>query len=112
MIAPTGLLTEASLRIAEEVKAVAHETGASAAQLAIVRTLLNPAVAAPLIGARPHARAGAGQPGRAGRHAGRGGRGAPGCGQPGSAIFPQRFTERPLVPQLVFGGAAVARRGA
>jgi hypothetical protein len=26
-------------------------------------------------------------------------------------IFPQRFVERPLVQQLVFGGAAVARRG-
>jgi aryl-alcohol dehydrogenase-like predicted oxidoreductase len=35
VIASTGLLNEASLRIAEEVKAVARETGASAAQVAL-----------------------------------------------------------------------------
>jgi len=27
-----------------------------------------------------------------------------------TAIFPARFVDRPLVQQLIFGGAAVARR--
>jgi aryl-alcohol dehydrogenase-like predicted oxidoreductase len=111
VIASTGLLNEASLRIAEEVKAVARETGASAAQVALAWTLLNPAVTAPVIGARTLAQAqdnlGALDVRLDAHHVARldvASRPAP--------IFPQRFVERPLAPQLVFGGAAVERRTA
>ncbi|HKU05679.1 MAG TPA: aldo/keto reductase [Bradyrhizobium sp.] len=110
VIASTGLLNAASLRIAEEVKAVARETGASAAQVALVWTLLNPAVTAPVIGARTLAQAqdnlGALDVKLDPDHVAR----LDAASRP-APIFPQRFTERPLVQQLVFGGAAVERRG-
>ncbi|KQY01390.1 aldo/keto reductase [Massilia sp. Root133] len=110
VIASTGLLNAASLRIAEEVKAVARETGASAAQVALAWTLLNPAVTAPVIGARTLAQAqdnlGALDVKLDPDHVAR----LDAASRP-APIFPQRFTERPLVRQLVFGGAAVERRG-
>jgi len=110
VIASTGLLNEASLRIAEEVKAVARATGASAAQVALAWTLLNPAVTAPVIGARTLAQAednlGALDVRLDADHVAR----LDAASRP-APIFPQRFTERPLVRQLVFGGAAVERRG-
>lgn len=110
VIASTGLLNAASLRIAEEVKAVARETGASAAQVALAWTLLNPAVTAPVIGARTLAQAqdnlGALDVKLDPDHVAR----LDAASRP-APIFPQRFTERPLVQQLVFGGAAVERRG-
>jgi aryl-alcohol dehydrogenase-like predicted oxidoreductase len=109
VIASTGLLNEASLRIAEEVKAVARETGASAAQVALAWTLLNPAVTAPVIGARTLAQAqdnlGALDVRLDTDHVAR----LDAASRP-APIFPQRFVERPLVQQLVFGGAAVERR--
>lgn len=110
VIASTGLLNEASLRIAEEVKAVARATGASAAQVALAWTLLHPAVTAPVIGARTLAQAqdnlGALDVKLDPDHVTR----LNAASRP-APIFPQRFTERPLVQQLVFGGAAVERRG-
>lgn len=48
----TAALTERGIAIAEEVKAVAAEIGATPAQVAIAWTLCNPAVTAPIIGAR------------------------------------------------------------
>ncbi|WP_371765001.1 aldo/keto reductase [Massilia sp.] len=110
VIASTGLLNEASLRTAEEVKAVARETGASAAQVALAWTLLHPAVTAPVIGARTLAQAqdnlGALDVKLDPDHVAR----LDAASRP-APIFPQRFTERPLVQQLVFAGAAVERRG-
>lgn len=110
VIASTGLLNEASLRIAEEAKAVARKTGASAAQVALAWTLLNPAVTAPVIGARTLAQAqdnlGALDVKLDASHVAR----LDAASRP-APIFPQRFTERPLVRQLVFGGAAVEQRG-
>lgn len=47
-----GALTERSLAIADVVAEVAAEVGASAAQTAIAWTLRNPAVTAPILGAR------------------------------------------------------------
>jgi aryl-alcohol dehydrogenase-like predicted oxidoreductase len=47
-----GSLSERSLGIADVVKAIAQETGHSPAQIALAWTLLNPAVAATLLGAR------------------------------------------------------------
>lgn len=109
VIASTGQLNESSLRIAEEVKAVARETGASAAQVALAWTLLNPAVTAPVIGARTLDQAldnlGALQVALAPEHVAR----LDAASRP-APIFPERFVARPLVQQLVFGGAAVARR--
>ena len=48
----TGRLSEHTLAIAEEVKAIAGELGVSPSQIALAWTLLNPAVASPIIGAR------------------------------------------------------------
>ncbi|KYG02387.1 aldo/keto reductase [Sorangium cellulosum] len=50
--AANGALTERSLAIAEVVKAVAAESGKTPSQIAIAWTLLNPAVTAPILGAR------------------------------------------------------------
>ena len=50
--AGNGALTERGLAIADVVKQVASETGHSPAQVALAWTLLNPAVTAPIIGAR------------------------------------------------------------
>jgi aryl-alcohol dehydrogenase-like predicted oxidoreductase len=50
--AGNGSLTERGLAIADVVKAVAAELGRTPAQVAIAWTLLNPAVAAPITGAR------------------------------------------------------------
>jgi aryl-alcohol dehydrogenase-like predicted oxidoreductase len=48
----TGALTRRGLAIADEVKAVAAEIGASPAQTALAWLLSNPSVTAPIIGAR------------------------------------------------------------
>ncbi|KYF90851.1 aldo/keto reductase [Sorangium cellulosum] len=47
-----GALTERGLAIAEVVKSVAAESGKTPSQIAIAWTLLNPAVTAPILGAR------------------------------------------------------------
>jgi aryl-alcohol dehydrogenase-like predicted oxidoreductase len=47
-----GALTERGLRIADVVKDVAAEIGATRSSVALAWTLLNPAVTAPLVGAR------------------------------------------------------------
>jgi aryl-alcohol dehydrogenase-like predicted oxidoreductase len=48
----SGALTERGLRIAERVKDVAAELGTTRSRVALAWTLLNPAVTAPIIGAR------------------------------------------------------------
>lgn len=50
--AGNGSLTERGLAIADVVKAIAGETGRTPSQIALAWTLLNPAVTAPLVGAR------------------------------------------------------------
>jgi aryl-alcohol dehydrogenase-like predicted oxidoreductase len=50
--AASGALTERGLAIADVVKTVAAEIGTTPAQVALAWTLLNPAVTAPIIGAR------------------------------------------------------------
>jgi len=52
MITAVGRVNAATVAVADAVKAVADEIGASSAQVAIAWTLANPTVAAPLIGAR------------------------------------------------------------
>ena len=48
----SGRLSERNLDIAEAVKQVANELGATPAQVALAWTLLNPAVVSPVLGAR------------------------------------------------------------
>ena len=52
LAAAAGVLSERGLAIAGAVRDVAAETGHSPAQVAIAWTLLNPAVTAPIVGAR------------------------------------------------------------
>jgi hypothetical protein len=78
VIASTGLMNEASPRVAEEVKAVARATGASA---------------------------GAGQPARAGRPTGCGPRGPAGRGQPTRSHLPAALYRTALVRQIESGAA-------
>jgi aryl-alcohol dehydrogenase-like predicted oxidoreductase len=51
----TGRLNQRNLAIAAAVGAVAEEAGCTAAQIALAWTLLNPAVASPILGARTFA---------------------------------------------------------
>ncbi|MGJ7526035.1 aldo/keto reductase [Variovorax sp. GB1P17] len=108
-IASFGHMTSRSLEIAEAVRAVAHETGATPSQVALAWTLLNPAVVAPVIGVRTLAQLeenlGALQVELSDEHIARldqASRPAP--------IFPGSFAARPVVENLIFGGATVERR--
>lgn len=47
-----GMINETTVAVADAVKAVADELGATSAQVALAWTLVNPAVTSPLIGAR------------------------------------------------------------
>lgn len=49
MVRNKGMLTERNLVIAEQVQALADESGFSASQVALAWTLRNPAVTAPLL---------------------------------------------------------------
>jgi aryl-alcohol dehydrogenase-like predicted oxidoreductase len=109
VIASSGHLNERSIEIADEVRAVAEETGSTPSRVALAWILANPAMVSPVMGARTLAQAednlGAldvvlspEQLDRLDRVS------AP------DPIFPARFVERPLVQQLIFGGASVARR--
>ncbi|MFT0858704.1 aldo/keto reductase [Ancylobacter sp. G4_0304] len=109
VIASSGHLNQRSIDIAQEVRAVADEVGATPSQIALAWTLANPAVVSPIMGARTLAQAqenlgaldvalSADQLARLNR-----------VSEP-DPIFPARFVERPLIQQLIFGGAAVALR--
>jgi aryl-alcohol dehydrogenase-like predicted oxidoreductase len=109
VIAASGHLNARSIGIAQEVRAIAAEAGATPSQVALAWTLANPVVVSPVMGARTLAQAednlGAlevaltpGQLERLNRVS------AP------DPIFPARFVQRPLVQQLIHGGAAVAHR--
>jgi aryl-alcohol dehydrogenase-like predicted oxidoreductase len=109
IIASSGLLNETSLGIAAETSAVAREVGAAPAQVALAWTLLEPAVTAPVIGARTLDQAlanlGALDVRLAPEHIAR----LDAVSRP-APIFPQRFVGQPMVQQLIFGGAQVAGR--
>ncbi|OYX74444.1 MAG: aldo/keto reductase [Rhizobiales bacterium 32-66-11] len=109
VIASSGHLTERSIEIAREVRAVAEDVGSTPSQIALAWTLANPAIVSPIMGARTLAQAEENlaaldvalspeQLDRLNR-----------VSEP-DPIFPARFVERPLVQQLIFGGASVARR--
>jgi len=109
VIASSGHLNERSIQIAKEVRAVAEEVGSTPAQIALAWTLANPAVASPIIGARTLAQAEenlgaldvALSPDQLDRL---------NLASEPASIFPARFVNRPMVQQLFFGGATVARR--
>ncbi|OZI50686.1 aldo/keto reductase [Bordetella genomosp. 4] len=109
VIASSGHMTARSLDIAEVVNAVAHEIGATPSQVALAWTLLNPAVVAPVIGARTLIQAqdnlGALRICLDTEHIAR-------LSQASApeAIFPNRFVERPMVQQLIFGQTNLQRR--
>lgn len=104
VIAATGHMSERSLQIAEVVRAVAQELGVTPSQVALAWTLLHPAVAAPVMGARTLAQAeenfaaleislSEGQLERLNQAS------AP------APVFPQRFINMPMAQQLISGGA-------
>jgi len=109
VIASSGHLNERSIQIAREVRAVAKEVESTPAQIALAWTLTNPAVASPIIGARTLTQAeenlGALNVTLSQNQLDR-----LNLASEPTAIFPARFADRPLVQQLIFGGAAVARR--
>lgn len=110
VIASSGHLNQRAIKIADEVRAVAEEANSTPSQVALAWTLTNPSVVSPIIGARTLAQAEDNlraldlaltpeQLERLNQIS------AP------SPVFPARFTQRPIVQQLIFGGAAVERRG-
>ncbi|UHD46501.1 aldo/keto reductase [Aureimonas altamirensis] len=109
VIAASGHLTERSIEIAQKVRAVAEEVGSTPSQIALAWTLANPAVVSPVMGARTLAQAqenlGALDVALSPEQLDRLNR----VSEP-DPIFPARFVKRPLVEQLIFGGASVARR--
>lgn len=109
IIASSGHLNRRAIEIADEVRAVAEEVNSTPSRVALAWTLANPRVVSPIIGARTLAQAednlealdlvfAPEQLERLDRIS------AP------SPVFPARFTQRPLVHQLIFGGAVVERR--
>jgi aryl-alcohol dehydrogenase-like predicted oxidoreductase len=109
VIASSGHLNERSIAVADVVRAVAEEVGATPSQVAIAWTLANPAVTSPVMGARTLAQAkdnlGALDVTISPEHIDRLNQAS--APEP---IFPVRFMGRPMVQQLIFGDASVARR--
>ena len=109
VIASTGHLNERSLDIADVVRAVSEEIGASPSQVALAWTLLNPAVASPIMGARTLEQA-------------RDNIGALNVSFSSdqidrlnhvsalAPIFPERFIGRPMAQKLIFGTPNLAKR--
>lgn len=109
VIAASGHLTDRAISVAEDVRVIAEEAGATPAQIALAWVLSRPAVVSPIIGARTVAQAQENigaldvvlteeQRDRLDRISAL------------EPIFPERFVGRPLFHQLIFGGAEVARR--
>jgi aryl-alcohol dehydrogenase-like predicted oxidoreductase len=109
VIASTGHLNERSLNIADVVGVVAKELNVSRSQVALAWTLVNPAVVAPIMGARTLEQAkdnfGALDvsftPDQLDRL---------NSASAPAPIFPERFVARPMVQQLIFGGSTVETR--
>lgn len=106
VIASSGHLNERALAIADVVAEVARESSATSSQVALAWTLANSAIVSPIIGARTLAQAqdnlGALDVALTPEHMARlNAASAP------TPTFPGRFMARPMVRQLLFGGAAV-----
>lgn len=109
IIASSGHMTERALRIADAVRDIADQTGATPSQVAVAWTLLNPAVVAPIIGARTAAQAedNLGALSVTLTDVQRARLEEASAPQP---IFPGRFMDQPMAQYLVSGGAAIERR--
>ncbi len=109
VIASSGHLNERAIRIAEVVRAVADDIGATPSQVAMAWTLANPAVVSPILGARTLAQAednlGALNLSLSREQLER----LSSVSTP-EPMFPARFVGRPMVQQLIFGGASVVAR--
>jgi aryl-alcohol dehydrogenase-like predicted oxidoreductase len=109
VIASSGHLNERALSIAEVVRAIAEEVGATASQVALAWTLTNDAVASPIIGARTLAQADenlrALEIGLTARQLER----LDEASAP-EPIFPGRFLSRPMLRQLMSGSTSVRPR--
>jgi aryl-alcohol dehydrogenase-like predicted oxidoreductase len=109
VIASSGHLNERAIRIAEVVRAVADDIGATPSQVAMAWTLANPAVVSPILGARTLAQAednlGALHLSLSREQLER----LSSVNAP-EPMFPARFVGRPMVQQLIFGGASVVAR--
>jgi aryl-alcohol dehydrogenase-like predicted oxidoreductase len=109
VIASSGHLNQRTIKIADEVRTVADELGVTPPGVAIAWTLANPAVVSPIMGARTVAQAeenlGALDIALSSDQLER----LDQASMP-APIFPARFVSRPLVQQLIFGGASVSRR--
>lgn len=109
VISATGHMNERSLLIASVVVDIAREIGATASQVALAWALRNPVVVAPIIGARTLAQAEDNLKALSidldQSHLERLDRAS--APEP---IFPGRFVARPMVQQLIFGGATVQKR--
>ncbi|POX64454.1 aldo/keto reductase [Streptomyces sp. Ru62] len=109
VIAASGNLTERGVTIAEAVKEVAAQVGASPAQVALAWTLLNPAVVSPVLGARTEDQLrdnlGALDVVLDEEHIAR----LDAVSRP-DPVFPYGFVSTPMVQDLIFGGARVTTR--
>ena len=109
IIASSGHLNERAIGVAEAVSAVADEIEATPSQVAIAWTLANPVITSPILGARTLAQAednlGALDVVLSRKQLAR----LDDASAP-EPIFPARFVSRPMVQQLIFGGASVAAR--
>jgi len=107
-MASSGQLSERALDIARIVSSVAQEIGATASQVALAWTLANPAVTAPVMGARTLAQADDNL-GALGVQLSEEQRARLDAASAPEPVFPGRFVARPLVQKLIFGGASVTR---
>ncbi|QKJ86943.1 Aldo/keto reductase [Paramixta manurensis] len=107
--ASSGNLTERSLTIAETVRDIASETGATSAQVALAWTLVNPVVASPIIGARTVAQLEDNLDALSVTLSYEQLERLEAASKP-EQIFPAVFMSRPMVQGLIFGGAEVTRR--
>jgi aryl-alcohol dehydrogenase-like predicted oxidoreductase len=109
VVASSGQLSDRALGIADVVGSVAQEIGVTASQVALAWTLSNPAVTAPVMGARTLAQAeenlGALEIVLSDEQ-----RARLDTASAPEPIFPGRFVGRPLVRQLIFGGSKVTQR--
>jgi aryl-alcohol dehydrogenase-like predicted oxidoreductase len=109
MVASSGHMNERSLAIADVVRAVAEEIGRPASQVALAWTLTNPAVTAPIMGARTLAQAEDNMAALSLVLTEAQRKRLDDASRP-EPVFPARFTARPMVQQLIFGGASIERR--
>ena len=109
VIASSGHLNERSLAIADAVVEVAREVEATPSQVAIAWTLANPAVASPIMGARTMEQAednfGALEVALTPEQLNK----LNDVSEP-AATFPGRFLAKPMMRQLMFGGAVIRSR--